>query len=110
LLARGQQLPGFGHPLYPEGDVRAAALLSGLAVDQLTEELRQAAYEATGALPNIDFALAALTRSFRLPRHAPLALFTLGRSVGWAAHAIEQITKGDLIRPRARYQGADDLG
>jgi citrate synthase len=109
-LARGQQLPGFGHPLYPEGDVRAAALLSELAVDQLTEELRQAAYEATGAQPNIDFALAALTRSFRLPPHAPLALFTLGRSVGWAAHAIEQITKGDLIRPRARYQGADDLG
>jgi citrate synthase len=109
-LARGQQLPGFGHPLYPEGDVRAVALLSGLAVDQLTEELRQAAHRATGALPNIDFALAALTRSCRLPPHAPLALFTLGRSVGWAAHAIEQITTGELIRPRARYQGADGLG
>jgi citrate synthase len=109
-LARGQQLPGFGHPLYPEGDVRAAALLSGFAVDQLTEELRHAAHAATGALPNIDFALAALTRSCRLPPHAPLALFTLGRSVGWAAHAIEQITTGELIRPRARYQGAEDLG
>jgi citrate synthase len=109
-LARGQQLPGFGHPLYPEGDVRAAALLSGLAVDQLMGELREAAHVATGALPNIDFALAALTRSCRLPTHAPLALFTLGRSVGWAAHAIEQITTGELIRPRARYQGAEDLG
>jgi citrate synthase len=109
-LARRQPLPGFGHPLYPEGDVRAAALLSGLAVDQLMEELRQAVHAATGALPNIDFALVALTRSFRLPPHAPLALFTLGRSVGWAAHAIEQITAGELIRPRARYHGAEDLG
>jgi citrate synthase len=109
-LARGQQLPGFGHALYPEGDVRAAALLSGLAVDQLTEELRRAAQAATGALPNIDFALAALTRSCRLPPYAPLTLFTLGRSVGWAAHAIEQITMGDLIRPRARYHGVEDLG
>lgn len=90
--------------------MRAAALLSGLAVDQLTEELRHAAHSATSALPNIDFALAALTRSCRLPPSAPLALFTLGRSVGWAAHAIEQITTGELIRPRARYQGAEDLG
>jgi citrate synthase len=109
-LARGQQLPGFGHPLYPEGDVRAAALLNGLALDQLTEELRHAARAATGALPNIDFALAALTQSCRLPPHTPLALFTLGRSVGWAAHAIEQITTGELIRPRARYQGPRDSG
>jgi citrate synthase len=109
-LARGQQLPGFGHPLYPEGDVRAAALLNGLALDQLTEELRHAARAATGALPNIDFALAALTQSCRLPPHTPLALFTLGRSVGWAAHAIEQITTGELIRPRAKYQGPRDSG
>jgi citrate synthase len=107
-LARGRQLPGFGHPLYPQGDVRAAALLGGLAVDQLTEELREAARAATGALPNIDFALAALTRSCGLPPGAPLALFTLGRSVGWAAHAIEQITTGALIRPRARYREAED--
>jgi citrate synthase len=95
-LARGQQLPGFGRPLYPDGDVRAAGLLSGLAVDQLTEVLRQATHAATGALPNIDYALAALTRSCRLPPYAPLALFPLGRSVGWAAHAIEQITMGEL--------------
>jgi citrate synthase len=107
-LARGRQLPGFGHPLYPQGDVRAAALLGRLAVDQLTEELREAAHAATGALPNIDFALAALTRSCGLPPSAPLALFTLGRSVGWAAHAIEQITMGELIRPRARYQEVED--
>jgi citrate synthase len=53
-LARRQQLPGFGHPLYPEGDVRAVAPLGGLAVDQLMEELRQAAHGATGALPNLD--------------------------------------------------------
>lgn len=102
-LARGQQLPGFGHPLYPEGDVRAATLLGGFAVDQLMEELRHAAHAATGALPNLCFALAAMTRSCRLPPRAPLALLTLGRSVGWAAHAIEQITTGELIRPRARY-------
>src|SRR3984893_1612610 len=30
-LARGERLPGFGQPLYPEGDPRAAAILAGLA-------------------------------------------------------------------------------
>jgi citrate synthase len=104
-LARGQPIPGFGHSLYPEGDVRAAMLLEGFSINRLCLQLRKAVHEATGALPNIDFALAALTQTRRLPRHAPLSLFMLGRSIGWAAHAIEQVTTGALIRPRANYLG-----
>jgi citrate synthase len=106
-LARGQPIAAFGHPLYPQGDVRAIKLLDGLDVDPLALRLRDAVFDATGALPNIDFALAAITRAYRLPPTAPLALFTMGRSVGWAAHAMEQILSGDLIRPRARYEGPD---
>src|SRR5439155_5385485 len=30
-LARHERIPGFGHPLYPDGDPRAAALLPRLA-------------------------------------------------------------------------------
>lgn len=103
-------LPGFGHPLYPDGDARAILLLEDLAVDGVATDLCKAVADATGALPNIDFALAAFTRANRLPAHAPLSLFTLGRSVGWAAHAIEQITEGSLIRPRARYMGPELVG
>ncbi|RWG94944.1 citrate/2-methylcitrate synthase, partial [Mesorhizobium sp.] len=29
----------------------------------------------------------------------------LGRSIGWTAHAIEQVTSNRPIRPRARYDG-----
>ena len=29
----------------------------------------------------------------------------LARSIGWLAHALEQIETGALIRPRARYVG-----
>ena len=105
-LARGEQLPGFGHPLYPAGDARAYALLERLPPDDLFTALRAAAAEATGALPNIDFALAALTRAYALPRDTPFRLFALGRSIGWAAHAMEQVTSGQLIRPRAHYDGA----
>jgi citrate synthase len=105
-IARGERLPGFGHPLYPSGDARASALLGNLPSDPLFTALREAAAEAIGALPNIDFALAALTRAYGLPRDAPFRLFALGRSVGWAAHAMEQAATGQLIRPRAHYEGA----
>ena len=53
-------------------------------------ELREAAVDASGAPPNIDFALVALTLAARLPEDAPFRLFAIGRSTGWAAHAMEQ--------------------
>jgi citrate synthase len=34
-----------------------------------------------------------------------MLIFTLGRTVGWLAHALEQQDSGGLIRPRARYVG-----
>ncbi|RWB72870.1 MAG: citrate synthase [Mesorhizobium sp.] len=104
-LAHDRPLPGFGHPLYPEGDPRAEALFSDLKLDDGLSRLRKAVLAATGLHPNIDFALAAITRSLRLPADAPFRLFALGRSVGWTAHAIEQVTSKRLIRPRARYDG-----
>ncbi|MER8371235.1 citrate synthase [Mesorhizobium sp. M1406] len=104
-LSHDRPLPGFGHQLYPDGDPRAEALLSVIEVDGTLSSLRDAALAATGALPNIDFGLAALTRNLGLPRDAPFRLFALARSVGWAAHTVEQITSGGLIRPRGRYVG-----
>jgi citrate synthase len=40
-----------------------------------------------------------------LPPGGALALFSLGRTVGWVGHAIEQYETGRIIRPRARYVG-----
>lgn len=104
-LDRAGALPGFGHPLYPDGDVRAAALGAVLPADPLLDAVRDCAEAATGARPNIDFALTALVRTAGLPRSAPFTIFLLGRSLGWAAHAMEQGRQGTLIRPRARYEG-----
>lgn len=104
-LAQGRPMAGFGHPLYPAGDPRATALLQRLAVPPELEQIRDAVEDLVGELPNIDFALAALTTAYRLPQEAPLVLFALARSVGWLAHALEQVTTGRLIRPRARYVG-----
>lgn len=108
-LRRGDEVPGFGQPLYPQGDPRGRALLE-LARDPLAGELCQVARERLREEPTIDLGLVALARALRLPEDAPMLLFALGRSAGWVAHALEGITDGRLIRPRARYVGKPPQG
>ena len=110
-IARGEDLPGFGHFLYPAGDPRAATILAAIArrlpeAGALIESAAGAGTRLAGHHPNVDFALAAAATSLALPRNAALAIFILGRTVGWIAHAIEQYESGILIRPRSRYLGA----
>ncbi|WP_215782546.1 citrate synthase family protein [Paludibacterium sp. B53371] len=102
---RGEDIPGFGHPLYPQGDPRARQILSGLTLDHVSEQLQRHMAESTGLLPSLDFALVALCRSLALPEGAAFGLFALGRSVGWLAHIDEQRTSRQPIRPRAQYSG-----
>ena len=110
-LRRGEGVPGFGHPLYPAGDPRAALLMklaeaSGNEVEwRPIRNLWKAGSEVLHDRPNLDFGLAAVARTYRLPDHAPRLLFALGRTIGWIAHAIEEYAAGHLIRPRARYTG-----
>jgi citrate synthase len=104
-LARGAPVPGFGHPLYPTGDPRAAALLDAFAPPADLIGLKRAVESATGHEANIDFALVALADGLKLPDDAPFALFAVARTAGWLAHAVEQVQTGQLIRPRARYVG-----
>ncbi len=105
-LAQGFVVPSFGHPLYPDGDTRAQHLISHMVLPPLFRDLAAIGEDVTGERPNVDFALAALTAAHDLPREAPLIIFALARSVGWLAHALEQVSGGELIRPRARYVGA----
>jgi citrate synthase len=107
MLRRGESVPGFGHPLYPDGDPRAVMLLR-LAEASKNRDVWRRTRRLTDALdehPNVDFALAAVARAYRLPRQAAIIMFGLGRTVGWIAHAIEQYSSGQLIRPRAQYNG-----
>jgi len=106
-LVEDRALPGFGHPLYPHGDPRAAALLDRFTAPPALAALARAMRAQTGAAPNIDFALIAAAESLRLPADAPFAIFAVSRCAGWIAHAIEQGTTEALIRPRARYVGPE---
>ncbi len=71
----------------------------------LAERLAAAVGANGGPRPNIDFATVTIERVLGLPKEAALALFLLGRTVGWIAHALEQAAHRALIRPRARYTG-----
>ena len=104
-LDEGRAVPGFGHRLYPHGDIRAEALLGRLSLPPAYTEFRIAAEDLVGEIPNVDFALAALTAVHNLPRTAPMEVFALARCVGWLAHMLEQAETGSIIRPRARYTG-----
>jgi citrate synthase len=109
---RGENIPGFGHPLYPHGDPRAAALLDSVSdLDKkslalrtllaLVEAMRAAGREA----PAFDTGLVALAFSLGLPPGSATSLFAIGRTAGWIAHTFEQRAQGFLLRPRAHYTG-----
>lgn len=111
-LRRGERIPGFGHRLYPEGDPRCLCLLRLIAEAYpdspeliLNNGIIQVVRDTIDQPPNIDFALATLARTLKLPDRSPLSLFALGRTIGWIGHAIEQYQDGGIIRPRATYTG-----
>ncbi|MFO0694643.1 MAG: citrate/2-methylcitrate synthase [Polyangiales bacterium] len=112
-MRRGEEIPGFGHPLYPEGDPRTPPLLA------LARELGARRNGARTLLsvvdamelaghprPTIDLGTVAIAEALGLPRGSALVLFTLGRTAGWVAHVLEQRAQGFVLRPRARYVGA----
>jgi len=110
--ASGEAIVGFGHPLYPEGDPRGRFLLQrareigrGRPVIKtmiaIADLMQQTGYPG----PTTDFGLVAVCAALALPPGSATALFALGRTAGWVAHALEQRNARVLLRPRARYLG-----
>jgi citrate synthase len=110
-MQRGESLPGFGHPLYPDGDPRFHLLTlvaEGLGSERMPawlDELKGAAAEMGLGSPNCDMGLALLGHALRAPPDSAVTLFAIGRIAGWLAHVREQRAQGFLLRPRARYVG-----
>src|SRR5438067_2373867 len=94
-VALGERFSGFGHGVYKHGDPRAHALLQVLsragAAQKLTTEIPERIAEATGEFVNIDYALAGLVHTLGLAPGNELVLFAMARTVGWIAHASEQL-------------------
>ncbi len=111
-LRRGEIIPGFGLRPYPAGDPRARLLLSlaregvrGSPIIAAADRMAAVMRQTTGLAPNLDFSLGVLSLALELPPGAALALFAIGRTVGWIGHAIEQYRDRRIIRPRATYTG-----
>jgi citrate synthase len=109
VLSRGAEVHGFGQSLYPDGDPRATEILGRLR--SLPNSV--AAVDGVLALassrgmppPNCDFALAALAHVSHMVPGASEAIFVLGRTAGWVAHAMEEYAQRTSFRMRATYVG-----
>ncbi len=93
--------PGFGHRLYPDGDVRAIELLKICPASEDWQKKADQVLKETGHRPNVTFALASIEHKLELSVGASSALFGMARSIGWVAHILEQRKSGAQIRPRA---------
>jgi citrate synthase len=69
------------------------------------EGIIDAAREAGLGEPSVDCGLVALASALGMARGGAVALFAIGRTAGWIAHAMEQHRADFLLRPRARYVG-----
>ncbi len=107
-----ESISGFGHPLYPNGDPRAAILLKmtraiagrNPAATRLLSCI-DGVHDETGLAPNLAVALVVMSSVLKMPRQSAGALMALGRTAGWVAHAFEQRLAGFIVRPRAKYIG-----
>lgn len=110
---RGDSIPGFGLPLYPEGDPRADMIISQLRIRRPSTIPWLDAVAAisrdvlNGRPPVIDLALVLLVQSMGWPPSTSISIFGMARVLGWSAHIIEQLQADRLIRPRAHYVGDD---
>jgi citrate synthase len=122
-VARGDRLMGFGHRIYHVRDPRADALklavraliaASGGSPGRLAfaESVEAAALAVLrerkpkrSLETNVEFYTALLLEALGFPPETFTCVFAMGRTIGWLAHAREQVARGRLIRPDSRYVG-----
>src|SRR5919204_4242219 len=108
---------GFGHRVYRAEDPRARVLRRtcreiGTPRFEAAEALEKAALEELQArkpdrvlATNVEFWSAVVLDDASVPPEPFTPMFTCARTGGWAAHILEQICEGRLIRPTAKYVG-----
>lgn len=113
LRSGGVAVPGFGQPLYPDGDPRypalrhlIAAARSAAPVLDMLDHLELTALRAGLPPPNVDCGLAALTLAFDLAPRSGELVFAVARMAGWIAHGIEA-AHHEPPRLRATYVGRE---
>jgi citrate synthase len=125
-LDRGERLMGFGHRIYRVRDPRADVLAEAAerfytsggdrSLYDLARTVETTALRVLRELKpdrrldtNVEFYTALLLNGLRLPSELFTPTFAVGRVLGWAAHCLEQLRDGRLIRPQSAYIGPTDL-
>lgn len=111
-LRRGERIPGVGHAVYKSGDARGNTLLE-LIRGAVPDHPRLAVADAVlgeitaRGLPaaNTDFALATLGSVCGMVTGAGEVVFSVARTAGWLAHALEEYGRRAPMRLRAVYAG-----
>jgi citrate synthase len=121
-LARGERLMGFGHRVYRVRDPRADVLSHAAerfyasggqrdlydlakAVEAVALRLLRERKPDRRLDTNVEFFTALLLHGLGLATDFFTPTFAVGRVAGWAAHCLEQLRDGKLIRPQSAYVG-----
>ncbi|WP_292227356.1 citrate/2-methylcitrate synthase [Brevundimonas sp.] len=112
VFKAGETIPAFDrYDIHDTGDPRAEALLSAFhkafGSDPEFERLTRAidvAVELTGMRPSFILPILFLGQKLGLDGHE-IGIGTIGRAIGWIAHAQEQQMLPGVERPRATYTG-----
>jgi 2-methylcitrate synthase len=117
ILESKGKLFGFGHPLYRAYDPRAIILkrisheFSEDAGEPnwwaITDAAERTVFEEKGLYPNVDLYSASVYTYLGVPTDMFTPLFAASRSVGQAAHVLEQHADNKIIRPSAEYVGPE---
>lgn len=124
-LAAGNRVMGFGHRVYKVRDPRAQVLsdasdkLVGASGDRRLFDLTHAVEDTTVRVlaevkpgrelyANVELYAALILHSIGIPSEVFTPVFAVGRTAGWTAHMIEQISDNRIIRPSSVYVGPYD--
>ncbi|WP_053848477.1 citrate synthase/methylcitrate synthase [Streptomyces sp. NRRL B-24085] len=115
----GERIMGFGHAIYRTEDPRSRMLrevaqrFGGPRVDFAVEVERQVEAILAELKPgrelhtNVEFYAGVVMELCGLPREMFTPTFAAARVVGWSANILEQAADSKIIRPMARYVGAE---
>jgi len=116
-VTRGDRVMGFGHRVYKTDDPRSLFLrdvarslggpLAAFAADVERTAVDVLAEMKPGRrlFTNVEFYAGVVMDACGIPREMFTPTFTASRTIGWAAHVLEQAAHNRLIRPAARYTG-----
>ncbi|MEV5609602.1 citrate synthase/methylcitrate synthase [Streptomyces sp. NPDC052225] len=115
----GDRIMGFGHPVYRTEDPRSR-MLRGIAegfggplvefaveVERHVEAILAELKPGRELHTNVEFYAGVVMELCGLPRTMFTPTFAAARVVGWSANILEQAEDSKIIRPAARYVGAE---